>query len=190
MKASFLFSIWLLIATFAAPLRAQTPLHEMALPTVHGQNYALASVKEQPLSVFFFLAPECPLCENYALTIKELRRQFDRQEVSFYGIFAGTTYSPAEITHYMARFQLPVKALKDPQYQLTQHFGATVTPEVFVVDPAGNVLYQGKIDNWIAALGKKRLQATRFYLRDALTAALEGEAVALAKTEAVGCLIE
>ncbi|MEL7530949.1 MAG: redoxin domain-containing protein [Bacteroidota bacterium] len=170
--------------------QAQTDLLQLQLPTVHGQDYALSAIAQQKLSVFFFLAPECPLCENYAVTIKDLRQKFGRDQVSFYGIFAGETYSPSEITLYMARFQLPVKALKDPQYQLTQHFGASVTPEVFVVDPRGKVLYQGKIDNWIAALGKKRLKASRFYLEDALRAGLSGETITTPKTEAVGCLIE
>ena len=162
----------------------------MQLPTVHGQTYDLSVLAKQKLSVFFFLAPECPLCENYAVTIKDLRQKFGREEVSFYGIFAGETYSPNEITLYMARFQLPVKALKDPNYLLTEHFGASVTPEVFVVDSKGQLVYQGKIDNWIAALGKKRLQATRFYLEDALTASLAGREITTPKTEAVGCLIE
>ncbi|MEM6343976.1 MAG: redoxin domain-containing protein [Bacteroidota bacterium] len=185
---------WTLFCTFglaySTPLWAQNDLLQMQLPTVHGQTYELASVGEQELSVFFFLAPECPLCENYAVTIKELRQKFSRDQISFYGIFAGDTYSPNEITLYMARFQLPVKALRDPTYQLTEHFGASVTPEVFLVDSAGKVLYQGKIDNWIAALGKKRLQATRFYLEDALSASLAGREITTTKTEAVGCLIE
>lgn len=190
MKPSFLLFFWLFSLAIGPSLMAQSPLFQMEIPTVHGQPYPLSVVKEQPLSVFFFLAPECPLCENYALTIKNLRQQFASKEVSFYGVFAGETYSSAEITHYMARFQLPVKALKDSDYRLTEHFGASVTPEVFVVDAQGSVLYQGKIDNWIAALGKKRLQATRFYLKDALEASLQGCAIPLSQTEAVGCLIE
>ncbi len=190
MKPLFLTLFWAIGLTFWQPAWAQTDLLQMQLPTVHGQSYALSAVAEQELSVFFFLAPECPLCENYAVTIKELRQKFSREKVSFYGIFAGDTYSPSEITLYMARFQLPVKALKDPDYKLTEHFEASVTPEVFVVNAKGEVLYQGKIDNWIAALGKKRLQATRFYLADALTASLAGREITTPKTEAVGCLIE
>ena len=138
----------------------------------------------------FFLAPECPLCENYALVIRELRAAYNPSSVAFYGIFAGNTYTADEITHYMARFRLPVKALRDGDFVLTRYFEATVTPEVFVVNANGQVVYQGKIDNWIAALGKKRQQTTRFYLRDALDAALAGENIIVSKTDAVGCLIE
>ncbi|MEL6649185.1 MAG: redoxin domain-containing protein [Bacteroidota bacterium] len=190
MKSPILLLIGLFLVALLPPLSGQSPLHDLQLPTIHGQAYALQQAAEYQISVFFFLAPECPLCENYARSIKELRQQFDPEQVSFYGIFAGDTYTDDEIVHYLARFRLPVKALRDPDYQLVAHFGARVTPEVFVVAPSGNVLYRGKIDNWIAALGKKRPVATRFYLRDAIEASLKGEGIAVSQTEAVGCLIE
>ncbi|MEL7341656.1 MAG: redoxin domain-containing protein [Bacteroidota bacterium] len=189
MKPRILLLAGLFLLIFQPYLSGQS-LHDLQLPSIHGQPYALQQAAGYQVSVFFFLAPECPLCENYALTIKNLREQFDPQQVSFYGIFAGETYTAEEIVQYMARFRLPVKALRDPEYQLTEHFGASVTPEVFVVAPSGNVLYRGKIDNWIASLGKKRPVATRFYLRDAIDASLRGESIAVSKTEAVGCLIE
>lgn len=190
MKPSILLLIGLFLVIIRPALSGQTHLHELQLPTIHGQPYDLQQAADYQISVFFFLAPECPLCENYARSIKELREQFDPQQVSFYGIFAGDTYTADEIVRYLARFRLPVKALRDPDYQLVEHFGASVTPEVFVVAPSGNVLYRGKIDNWIAALGKKRPVATRFYLQDAIEASLKGEAITVSQTEAVGCLIE
>lgn len=160
------------------------------METLAGKTTSLEAVENNPLSVFFFLAPECPLCENYALTITQLRERFPAEEVAFYGIFAGYTYSHAEIAAYLARFDLPVKALRDPDYRLTQFLQARVTPEAVLVDANGTVQYQGKIDNWIATLGKKRLQVSRHYLADAIESVRSGQPVAIPQTTAVGCLIE
>jgi len=54
----------------------------------------------------------------------------------------------------------------------------------------GQTAYQGAIDDWYVALGKHRPEARLHYLRDALDAVLAGNAVAIVKTEAVGCLVE
>jgi hypothetical protein len=67
---------------------------------------------------------------------------------------------------------------------------ATITPEAVVIDKSGNVLYQGKIDDWIIALGKKRKSATTFYLDDALTAVKNNKVVKLKNVAAVGCIIQ
>ena len=67
---------------------------------------------------------------------------------------------------------------------------AKVTPEVFVFNPQGKLQYQGKIDNWIVKLGKKRTIVTEFYLSDALKSLIAGEPVAVSHTDAVGCIIE
>lgn len=176
------------VSIVASP--AQVSLCSLELETLSRQPYSLAEVAQQERSVFYFLAPECPLCENYARTISQLRQDFPKAAVRFYGVFPGHTYSEAEITGYLARFQLPVQPLLDPDYRLTHFFEARVTPEVVLVDADGTVLYQGKIDNWIASLGKKRLQVSQHYLANALRQSLAGQPIVVPQTTAVGCFIE
>lgn len=136
------------------------------------------------------MSPECPLCENYSATLKTLRPMFPEEEVSFIGVFSGNWYSAEEIIRFMARYQPPVQPVLDPSYSLQQHYEATVTPEAVVVSDSGEIIYQGKIDNWIVSLGKKRTVVTEHYLRDALTSWSEGEYPEVRQTEAVGCFIE
>lgn len=142
------------------------------------------------LTVFLFLSPECPLCENYSATLKVLRSEFDEEEVAFVGIFSGEWYSKEEITTFLARYQPPVTPILDPGFRLQQFFSATVTPEAVVTNDQGEILYQGKIDNWIVSLGKKRTVVNQYYLRDALRSLLEGRNPEIAKTEPIGCFIE
>ena len=67
--------------------------------------------------------------------------------------------------------------------------GATVTPTAVVLDREGAVRYRGRIDDFYAALGKPRRQATTHELRDALDAVLAGKPVAVPEAKALGCYI-
>ncbi|MEZ4773033.1 MAG: redoxin family protein [Bacteroidia bacterium] len=168
----------------------QSRLNDIALYDIREQPVSLQLINKYKATVFFFLSPDCPLCENYSLTISNLRREFSENAVSFIGIFPGKYYEKIEIQSFMGKYHPPVKVLLDPDLSLTCFLGANVTPEAFVVNDQGKILYQGKIDNWIAALGKHRTVTTRFFLRDALIAILAGKPVTVSQTEAIGCLIE
>lgn len=169
---------------------AQNHLTQIVLSDIKDQPASLQIIRNYKATVFFFLSPDCPLCENYSLTIRNLREEFAENEVSFIGIFPGKYYEKIEIQSFMGKYHPPVKVLLDPDLSLTCFFGANVTPEVFVVNHQGKILYQGKIDNWIASLGKHRTVTTRHFLKDALSAILQGKAVPVTQTEAIGCLIE
>ena len=53
----------------------------------------------------------------------------------------------------------------------------------------GNLLYTGAIDDWVQALGKKRVKASKNYLLDAIEQTLRAEGVTIRKTKAFGCKI-
>jgi len=182
----FLPGLVLLLSVACGP----PPLHDLSLQRLDGTPFPLSEAQATPHAVFFFLSPECPLCENYSRTINQLRAEVDPAEVAFYGVFPGTFYTREEIQGYLSRYQPEVTVLLDPDYTFTHRLGATVTPEAFLIDAAGTVHYQGKIDNWIPKLGQKRVHITEHYLQDALTARQAGQAVVVAKVPAIGCLIE
>lgn len=87
-------------------------------------------------------------------------------------------------------YDLPFTAIADTDKKLTDNLQATVTPEVFLLDDQGHILYQGAIDNWFAAVGQQRQVITEHYLEDALDSFLSGGVVKTSKTNAVGCIIE
>lgn len=110
--------------------------------------------------------------------------------MTFYGIFPGTYYDKATIQQFLSRYHPPVEVLLNPEYELTHHLKATVTPEAFVIDEMGRIRYSGKIDNWIARLGVKRQVVNQHYLSTALTSLMGGRLPDPARTEPVGCFIE
>lgn len=185
--------LWLLLIplnTWGQGPRFLPQVFDFSVEQLDGQAFHMSETASQPLHAIFFLSPECPLCENYSLTLRQLRQQFSEEEVAFWGVFSGSYYSAERIQTYLDTYQPAVQAVMDHDYQFQQALDAAVTPEVALLDAEGKVLYQGSIDNWIPALGKKRPKITRHYLQAAIRAAQAGQPILVSQTNAIGCFIE
>ncbi len=80
----------------------------------------------------------------------------------------------------------PFAYLYDETQDVAKAFGATRTPQVFVVDGGGVVRYAGPIDDNPTDAGK----VSRRYLQDALDAVVAGRRPEIARIEPSGCTIK
>ena len=140
------------------------------------------------VSVWIFISPECPMCQNYAPTLKALEETFG-QKVQFIGIIPGTAYTRKEIESYRESYKIGFSLVVDSAFKTSNQLKATVTPEVFVINEQGQLAYSGAVDNWLYDLGKKRKAPTEHFLKDALEAIVAGKKVMKPRTTAKGCLI-
>ncbi len=147
-----------------------------------------AGEHQKPLSLFIFISPECPLCQNYSRVIKQLKTTYDHQ-VNFYGVVPGTAYTRADITSFSEKYSIGINFFIDQDKQLTKYLHATVTPQVILLDNNGRMIYSGAIDDWMVATGKKKLRASQHFLEDAITLRLQNAVVKIKKTKAFGCKI-
>jgi hypothetical protein len=143
-------------------------------------------LKDKQAAVFVFLAPDCPLSQNYTRTLNDLRPQFQSNGIEFYAVFTGD----AAVDEFVATYKITFPVLHDRDYRLADFFGATKTPEAFAVDTQGRTFYQGAIDNWAPELGQHRTVITEHYLQDALSSFVQHREVEVKQTKAVGCFIE
>jgi hypothetical protein len=141
-------------------------------------------------TVYIFLAPECPLSENYTLTINQLQAQFVDFGLQFYAVISGKLYDSVAIRDYANRFPLTLPLLVDTGYYFSDQFKATTTPEAVLLNEKSEVVYQGAIDNWATALTRLTAAPTSNYLMDAMNSVLKKQAIKISKTKAVGCFIE
>ncbi len=139
--------------------------------------------------VFYFVSPVCPLCQNYADRFKQ-SSNMKNESLFVVGVVSGNYHSDQELETYIRDFEIGFPVILDPNFKLAKHFEATTTPEAVLVDSLGRKQYQGAIDNWAIDLGRKRLQATEFYLNDAISAYIEGIEIELEYIKPVGCYIE
>ncbi|MBI2149678.1 MAG: redoxin domain-containing protein [Acidobacteria bacterium] len=147
-------------------------------------------VKDDKAAVFVFLAPDCPLSQNYTLTLNQFHSEFQRRGTRFYGVVPGNRFQNNEVDAFAKKYSLAFPLLRDGDFTLADFLGAMTTPEAFVVSAAGETLYKGAIDNWASALGQHRQVITEHYLRDVLDGLLSGRVVPYRETRAVGCIIE
>ena len=147
-------------------------------------------LKKNKVSVFIFLAPDCPLSQNYSLTLNNLSEQFKTNKIEIYGIISGNNFKKNEIQDYVSKYKIRFPVLLDTDFKLATYFNAEKTPEVFVVNPEQKILYRGAIDNWAADLGVHRSVISEQYLGDALNNIVHDSEVKIKETKAVGCFIE
>lgn len=141
-------------------------------------------------TVLYFISPECPLCQGYSLTLRYIAEKYKNNNVLFAGIVPGTFYSDEEIEQFKIRYQIPFEIYNDASKKMTHKLKAHITPEVFLLDEKGDIIYSGKIDDWAEATGVYKQIVTQHYLTDALDAFLIGKKINVVTTKAVGCIIE
>ncbi|MBK5284493.1 MAG: redoxin family protein [Bacteroidia bacterium] len=166
-------------------------ISSVVLNSLDGKNIPVHDLlKQHRASVFYFLMPDCPMCRSYSLTINNLSKKFTSQGISSFAVFPIPDYTDDEIVSYRDSFHVTIPLYRDLNYAFTNVVGATVAPEVFVIDSVGSILYSGSIDNWAYATGKIRMEATEHFLEDALDNIISNKPVAVKSTTAYGCLIE
>ncbi|MEX2142626.1 MAG: thiol-disulfide isomerase [Pirellulales bacterium] len=168
----------LLLLTVCAPVGAI----EIAGRDQHGVEFNPAVCAEDRFTVVAFLNAGCPLGRFYANRLNELQDKYP--DVCFVGVNAneGDTYE--DWAEFGKRLRFPM--VKDGI--AADQLGATRSPEVFLLDHH-KVIYQGAIDDQYMP-GIHSRSATRHYLDEALTEAVNGQPVSIPKTEASGCRIE
>ena len=138
--------------------------------------------------VVCFLGTECPLARIYGPRLQAMSEAYSDRGIEFIGVNSNVQDSLEEVEAYVKDLDLRFPMGKDFDRAVALNAGATRTPEVFVIDRAGAVRYQGRIDDQYQP-GISRSEAKQHDLEDALDQLVAGEAVATPKTEAVGCLI-
>ena len=83
----------------------------------------------------------------------------------------------------------PTAAILDPKGTIGHEYEAKTTPHMFVIDPAGKIVYQGALDDKPSA-DPSSLKGADNYVSDALTAALAGKPVAVGVTRPYGCSVK
>ena len=83
----------------------------------------------------------------------------------------------------------PTAALLDPSGKLGHLYNAKTTPDMYVIDPGGKLIYSGAIDNR-ATPDAEDVRGADNYVSDALAASMAGKPVATPFTRAYGCSIK
>lgn len=160
---------------------------QFALRDTNGVMHGPDEWAKSKAVVIFFTTTDCPLSNNYVPEMNRIQKEYAVRGAAFYAVQTDTTIPDAEVRRHAKDFGFSFPVVLDPHQALVRMAGATVTPEVAVLSPGGNVLYLGRIDNRIEDFDQRRTVTTEFDLKNALDAILAGKPVERPQTTAIGC---
>lgn len=157
-----------------------------ALKNYDGKAYDLKGMlKENKYTVLMFISTECPVSNGYNERMVKLNETFGKKGIAFAGINANKEEDVKMIASHSKDHGFKFPVLKDEKNKVADLYGALVTPEVYVINPAGKVVYHGRIDD-----SRKLDKVTSNDLSDALGKLLAGKAPVSAEAKAFGCTIK
>jgi thiol-disulfide isomerase/thioredoxin len=159
-----------------------------SLQDVAGKTWTLADFSKGKATVVLFLGTECTVNNAYMPRIVDLAKKYKPKDVSFVALNSNCHDTPIRIAAHAKEYGIVFPVLKDTANIVADDFGAKRTPEVFVLDPAGRILYQGRIDDQFG-VGFRRKAPTRQDLAAALDEVLAGKVVSVPCTAVSGCLL-
>lgn len=165
---------------------------DFELPGVDGSVHHLARYLANHRAIaVVFMCNHCPYVKMYLDRLKQLQVEFQDQGVTLIGINPNddTQYpddSFENMKGFAAEQQLNFPYLRDVTQEVAQTFGASRTPEVFLLDQEGIVRYKGSIDD--NPQNPASVQVT--YLKDAIAQLLSGAPVTTDPTSAIGCSLK
>lgn len=141
--------------------------------------------------LLLFVCNHCPYVHRYASRIEEIASTYLPQGLAVWGINSndaqrvpedGFAYMPA----MAERMGLENRYLHDKDQSVARMLKAERTPEAYLFNAAGTLVYRGAIDDNHAAIQ----QVKHHYLRDAIEAVLLNHVIQNNYETPVGCTIK
>jgi peroxiredoxin len=139
----------------------------------------------------------CPYTRKHydSGNMQALQKQWTAKGVAWFTVISSAPGEQGYVTAseenaYVAKMHAaPTAVLLDPQGKLGRLYNAKTTPEMFVIDPAGKLIYAGAIDDRPTP-DPDDVKGANNYVSDALTEAMAGKPVATPYTRSYGCSVK
>lgn len=136
-------------------------------------------------TAYFFLGSLCPCTDAHKQSIMELMSLAPKRGIKLVAVFPNRGESVELVEHFFEGIGFKMDYIIDSTNRWVRKFDAAKTPQVFLVNAKGRVVYSGPIDDSVENLG----QVKNAYLKDALLDLAEGRPVAVSRAEGSGCWI-
>ncbi|HBB97595.1 MAG TPA: hypothetical protein DC054_19615 [Blastocatellia bacterium] len=168
-----------------APPAIGAMIEDFKLPDADGAQHTLNSLKGKNGAVIIFIATRCPVSNGYNDRMEKLAEDYQSKGINVIGINSNSTEPASEVKSHAAEKHLTFAILKDDGNKIADRFGANHTPEAYVIDASGKLVYHGRIDN-----SQNTANISSNDLREALDAILAGKPIQKTTSVAFGCSIK
>lgn len=166
-------------------IRPGEKVPNFSIPDQEGRMYGLGKSAGKNGVIVMFVSTQCPVSNAYNSRIIKLAEQARQNNLDFIAINSNATESLEDVRRYAAEKGLNFPVLKDEGNVVADLFGATVTPEVFLIDKSQVVRYHGGIDN-----DQREAKVTERYLENAIKAFASGGQIQPDDVRPKGCIIK
>jgi peroxiredoxin len=169
---------------------------DFTLPDTNGKEHSLSDFKGK-FVVLEWTNFGCPFVKKHydSKNMQHLQAKYTDKDVVWLMIGSSAEGKqgnfPAEKWNEMIEEKgaKPTAVLLDPEGTVGRLYGATTTPDMYIVDPDGKLLYRGAIDSKPTA-DKSDIPTSTNYVSAALDAAMEGKPVKKPSTSPYGCSVK
>ncbi len=173
----------------AAKIKIGEKMADFTLPDTSGNQHSLYDLKGEKAVAVIFIATQCPYSNAFNHVMANLAREYADRGVAVVGINANKTEPAAEVAEHARTHGLGFTVLKDEGNVIADRLGASVTPEVFLLDSDWTLRYHGALGNSAQPTTNPE-KAGDAEFRPALDAVLFGTTVERVETKAFGCTIK
>ncbi len=135
---AILVTLDLTVATEAAEKSSNSIVENFTLKDFRGKTHSLSDYDDK-IVVVYFTGTECPLAKLYSGKMQRLSREYADKGVVVLGVCSNVQDSIAELSAHARDHGITFPLLKDLNNKVADQFGATRTPEVFVLDQDRNL---------------------------------------------------
>jgi len=197
-KGSFLSLILLTglqLGAVAAPQPGQ-PAPDFTLPSSQGNPVTLSSFKGKYV-VLEWTNHECPFVRKHydSGNMQKLQKTYTDKGVIWLTINSSAEGKEGYVTAKQAEDNRAsdksnaTAVLLDPEGKVGHLYQAKTTPHMFVINPAGQVVYMGAIDNR-PTVDQADIAGAKNYVALALDQVMAGKPVAESATKPYGCSVK
>jgi len=196
------------LVSFALTPAALTPAHAQAQAAVGkpAPDFTLTDVAGKPVKLSDFkgrhvvlewVNPECPyVVKHYGSSnMQGLQKEYAAKNVAWIAVNSTNPKhqdykTPAQMQAWMkSQGAVTAATLLDADGKVGQLYGARTTPHMYIVDPKGQLVYAGAIDDK-RSTNPADVKTAKNHVRVALDEVLAGKPVSTASTSPYGCTVK
>ena len=169
---------------------------DFSLPDTNGQTHQLSQYKGKWV-VLEWYNPDCPFVRKHygAGNMQALQKEFTGKGVVWLSIDSSAPGQegnyPADKLNEIASSQGVARTalLLDPDGKVGHAYGAKTTPDMYIINPDGKLVYEGAIDSKPTTSVADLKSATN-YVKVALDDSMTGKSVPQTVTRPYGCSVK
>jgi hypothetical protein len=180
----------------ASAARVGDPAPDFTATDSNGQTHKLSEYRGK-FVVLEWTNNNCPFTKKHYSSgnMQSLQKQWTAKGVVWLTVLSSTPggdgymTAPAENAYIQRVHAAPTAALLDPSGALGHEYEAKTTPDMYVIDPSGKLIYSGAIDDH-PTTDPSDIPNSKNYVSIALTEAMSGQTVATPYTRPYGCSVK